>query len=48
MAYPEPTPPIKGKDAKIFFKRLEEFELTLAQKELYRGTKKRYLRSLER
>jgi hypothetical protein len=48
MAYPEPTPAIKGKDAKIFLKRLDEFELTSAQKEMYRGTKKRYLRSLER
>jgi len=48
MAYPEPTPVIKGKDAEIFLKRLEEFELTPAQKELYRGVKKRYLESLER
>ena len=46
MAYPEPTPVIKGKDVKIFLKRLEEFELTPAQKEFYKDAVKIYRRSV--
>jgi hypothetical protein len=44
MAYPEPIPEIRGKDAKEFLKRLENFSLTPAQKELYKGCREFYLR----
>lgn len=32
MAFPEPTPPVKGKAAKQFVERLDGFSLTRAQK----------------
>ncbi len=44
MAYPEPIPEIKGRHAKEFLERLEEFRLTFTQKKLYRGAKEFYLR----
>jgi len=36
MAYPEPIPPLRGKDAKEFLRRLETFTLTDEQKTLYK------------
>lgn len=42
MAYPEPIPQFRGKAALEFLKRLEKFELTPAQKELYRGCRAAY------
>jgi len=39
MAYPEPIPEIKGRDAKEFIKRLENFDLTEEQKEFYKDAK---------
>ena len=42
MAYPEPIPILKGKDAEEFLRRLEAFKLTESQKALYRGCRKLY------
>ena len=42
MAYPEPIPALKGKDAREFLKRLEAFKLTESQQELYRGCQELY------
>jgi len=42
LAYPEPIPALKGKDAKEFLKRLEAFKLRESQKELYRGARESY------
>ena len=42
MAYPEPIPALKGRDAKEFLKRLEAFKLTKSQKELYRNARGNY------
>jgi hypothetical protein len=36
MAYPEPIPAIKAKDAKKFDERLESFQLTAEQKAFYK------------
>jgi len=42
MAYPEPTPEIKGRRAKEFIKRLENFDLTDEQLALYKDSKEFY------
>ncbi len=44
MAYPEPIPALKGKQAKEFLTRLERFRLTSSQKRLYEGAEEFYLR----
>ncbi len=36
MAYPEPIPAIKGKQAEEFLERLENFELSTSQRKFYR------------
>ena len=36
MAYPEPIPSLKGKQAEQFLRDLESFELTEEQMEFYR------------
>ncbi len=36
MAYPEPTPMLKGKEVQEFIQRLDEFSLTRAQLEFFR------------
>jgi len=36
MAYPEPIPSLKGKQAEQFLKDLENFRLTKEQMEFYR------------
>jgi hypothetical protein len=36
LAYPDPIPALKGKEAEEFAKRLEKFKLNGAQKEFYR------------
>ena len=37
MAFPEPTPPIRGKkDVEEFYRRLREFKLTPEQLKLYK------------
>ncbi len=41
MAYPEPTPAIKAKKSGEFLQRLESFELSAAQKEIYKKAMKR-------
>jgi hypothetical protein len=46
MAYPEPTPILKGKDAQEFLKRLANFKLTPEQREFYRDARKRYRKSV--
>lgn len=44
MSYPEPIPAVRGKkNVEEFLRRLENFRLTDAQKELYRGARKAYL-----
>jgi len=47
MAFPEATPVLKGKKAKEFLKRLEEFKLTKAQKEFYKDALGYYKRMSE-
>ena len=42
MAYPEPTPVLKGKDAEEFLRRLETVRMTERQKRLYRGAIRYY------
>ncbi len=42
LAYPEPIPAIKGKRAREFLERLNEFDLSKSQKELYRGARDSY------
>ena len=42
MAYPEPIPVLKSKDAKEFEKRLQSFKLSGAQKEFYREAIERF------
>ena len=44
MAYPEPIPVIRGKDAEEFLERLRRFKLTPAQKRLYKGARQFYER----
>lgn len=45
MAFPEPTPPIRGKkDVEEFLRRLKSFTLTAEQKEGYRAAILRYKR----
>jgi hypothetical protein len=41
MAYPQPTPIIRAKDAHEFFERLEAFTLTSEQRKLYEDALKR-------
>jgi heme oxygenase len=47
-AYPEPTPVLRGKEARQFLEQLRNFRLTPEQQEFYRGAKEAYLESLER
>ncbi|MBU1158595.1 MAG: hypothetical protein KKE24_04575 [Candidatus Thermoplasmatota archaeon] len=42
MAYPEPIPALKAKDAKQFVKQLESFELNPAQKKIYTQARERF------
>jgi hypothetical protein len=42
MAYPEPTPALRGKDAKEFVKKLDHFKLTSAQKARLKGSRETY------
>jgi hypothetical protein len=42
MAYPDPTPEIRGKKAVEFEKRLENFKLSNTQKEFYKDAKRLY------
>lgn len=42
MAYPEPIPVLKSKDAKEFERKLESFKLNGAQKEFYREALKTF------
>lgn len=42
MAYPEPIPPVRGRNAEEFLKRLENFKLTRKQKEFYKDARKMY------
>jgi hypothetical protein len=46
MAYPEPTPALKGKDAQEFLIRLANFKLTSEQKKFYKDARKEYRRSV--
>ena len=48
MAYPEPIPILRQKDAREFLKRLDQFRLTKAQKEFYKDAHKDYLASLKK
>ena len=42
MAYPEPIPAIKSKNAKQFAGRLETFKLTPKQKSMYKNSRQIY------
>jgi len=42
VAYPEPIPALKAKDAKQFVKQLESFELNPAQKKIYTQARERF------
>ena len=42
MAYPDPTPELKGKKAVEFERRLENFKLSDAQKEFYKDARHLY------
>jgi hypothetical protein len=42
MAYPEPTPALRGEAAKEFIRRLKKFKLSPEQKEQYRGARADY------
>ncbi len=44
MAYPEPIPELRGRNAKEFLERLEQFRLSSSQKDLYRGARQFYLK----
>lgn len=44
MAYPEPIPELRGKNAREFLRRLESFELTSSQKRFLRGARDFYLK----
>jgi len=48
MAYPEPTPALKQKDAREFLKRLKRFKLTKAQKEFYKNARADYEKSVNK
>ena len=39
MAYPDPTPELKGKQILEFQKRLDNFKLSFEQKEFYKDAK---------
>jgi len=42
MAYPEPIPALKAKDAKEFDKKLKSFKLSAAQKRFYKEARERF------
>lgn len=42
MGYPEPIPELKGRKAKEFLKRLENFKLTSEQKKRWENSEKIY------
>jgi len=44
MSYPEPTPPIRGRDAAGFPARLESFKLAPELKAFYKDARKLYRR----
>ena len=44
MAYPEPIPELRGRNAKEFIERFERFRLTSSQEEFYREARQFYLR----
>jgi len=46
MAYPEPIPILRQKDAREFLKRLDEFKLTKSQKKFYSDAHEFYLETL--
>lgn len=48
MAYPEPTPILRGKEARQFLQRWRDFKLTAEQQEFYRGARESYLASVEK
>jgi len=48
MSYPEPTPILRGKEAKQFLERWRNFKLTPEQLEFYRGAREYYLANVER
>jgi len=48
MTYPEPTPPLKGRDALEFLERLSNFRLTQKQQEFYKDARKMYLKMAPR
>ncbi len=48
MAYPEPTPILRGHRAKEFLERLENFKLTPEQKRFYRDAREFYRKLMPR
>lgn len=42
MAYPEPIPALRGRKAKEFVGRLEDFKLTSSQKRFYSDAREFY------
>ena len=45
MAYPEPIPVLKAKDAKKFEEKLDKFSLNSPQKKFYKQARKRFNKS---
>lgn len=48
MAYPEPIPILRQKDAREFIKRLKGFRLTRSQREFYKDARKEYLKAVQK
>jgi hypothetical protein len=48
VAYPEPIPVLKQKDAREFLKRLGQFKLTKEQAEFYKDAQEEYLKSVSK
>jgi hypothetical protein len=48
MVYPEPTPALRGRRAKEFLERLENFELTPWQKRFYKDAREFYRKLMPR
>jgi len=48
MAYPEPTPILRGKEARDFLRRLKAFKLTPEQQVFWRGALESYRATVAR
>lgn len=48
MALPEPTPALRGKDAREFEERLKKFRLSSVQRDFYADAEAEFLKSREK